>query len=259
MKLIKTTFALLALSIASTSVSQAQNFSDVMNTIFGSNSTTNKNSGRSNTNNNNGLGAGLSNLDISNGLKEALTLGANNASKKLSITDGFLKNAAVKILMPPEARKVEQTLRQFGLGSLADKAILYMNRAAEDAASKAAPIFINAITGMTLNDALGILRGGNNAATNYLKLKTQQQLMTAFSPVVRNSLQKVGAQKVWEEVFSTYNKLPMVTKVNPDLTSYVTQKATEGMFITIAQEEAKIRQNPMGQASSLLRKVFGGK
>src|SRR5690606_29761868 len=143
------------------------------------------------------------------------------------------------------------------LGSLADQAILYMNRAAEDAASKAAPIFINAITKITLNDALGILRGGNNAATSYLKSRTQQELMSAFSPVIKQSLDKVGAQKAWEQAFKAYNQLPMVSKVNTDLTQYVTQKATDGMFVTIAEEEMKIRQNPMGQASDLLRRVFG--
>lgn len=235
---------------------QAQSFGDLLNTVFGENNTTNKNSTKKN---NSGLGAGLSNMDISNGLKEALTLGANNASKKLSIQDGFFKNAAVKILMPPEVRKVESTLRQFGLGSLADEAILYMNRAAEDAASKAAPIFVNAITKMTLDDALGILRGGNNSATNYLKSRTQQELMAAFGPVVKISLDKVGATKAWETAFGAYNKLPMVSKVNTDLTQYVTQKATEGMFVSIAEEEAKIRKNPLGQGSDLLRRVFGSK
>lgn len=232
----------------------AQNWGNIMNSVFGENNTTSKNSTKSTDK---GLGFGLSNLDISNGLKEALTIGANNSSKKLSTTDGFFRNAAVKILMPPEVRKVEQTLRQFGMGSLADKAILYMNRAAEDAASKAGPIFISAISKITLNDALGILRGGNNAATNYLQRATQQELMNAFSPVVRQSLSKVGADKVWQQAFDAYNKLPMVTKVNTDLTNYVTQKTTEGMFKSIAVEELKIRQNPMGQGSNLLRKVFG--
>lgn len=251
-KIITITFLIGVLPV----MGHAQNFNDLLNTVFGKNNTTNRNSTKQSGS---GLGAGLSELDISNGLREALTLGANNASKKLSIQDGFFKNAAIKILMPPEARKVEQTLRQVGLGSLADQAILYMNRAAEDAASKAAPIFIKAITKITLNDALGILRGGNNAATNYLKSRTQQELMSAFSPVIKQSLDKVGAQRAWEQAFNAYNQLPMVSKVNTDLTQYVTQKATDGMFVTIAEEEMKIRQNPMGQASDLLRRVFGSK
>lgn len=252
MKKIKT----IALAIAASGILfaqdvQAQNFGDLLNSVFGN--------GTTNQNKNSGLGAGLSNAEITNGLKEALTLGAQNASKRLSIQDGFFKNAAVKILMPPEARKVEQTLRQFGLGHLANQAILLMNRAAEDAASKAAPIFVNAITSMTLNDALGILRGGNTAATDFLRSRTQAELIKAFTPVIRQSLDKVGANKAWEAAFTAYNKLPLVTKVNPNLTEYVAQKATEGMFITIADEERKIRENPMGQASSLLRKVFGGR
>ena len=249
-------FAIVAAGIATFSIheSRAQSWNDVLNSVFGENSTSNKNSTKQNTG---GLGAGLSNLDISNGLKEALSLGANNASKQLSTTDGFLKNAAVKILMPPEVQKVEKALRQFGMGSLADQAIVAMNRAAEDAASKAGPIFVSAITRITLNDALGILRGGNNAATNYLQRTTQQQLMSAFSPVVKQSLTKVGAERIWQQAFSAYNKLPGVSKVNTDLTNYVTQKATEGMFVSIAAEELKIRQNPTGQASNLLRKVFG--
>lgn len=255
MKKLNKIFLLLAASSFLSFGASAQNFNDMLNTVFGNQS--NQRSGSKNTNN--GLGAGLTNLDISNGLKEALSIGAQNASKRLSVQDGFFKNAAIKILMPPEARKVEQTLRQFGLGNLADQAILYMNRAAEDAASKAAPIFLNAITSITLNDALGILRGGNTAATNYLKSRTQQQLMAAFSPVIRNSLQKVGAQKAWEQAFNAYNKLPMVTKVNTDLTQYVTMKATEGMFVTIADEERKIRENPLGQGSNLIRRVFGNR
>lgn len=231
---------------------QAQSLNDILNSVFGDNA-----SAKSGKSGQGGLGAGLSQGDIAKGLREALSQGATNASKKLSVQDGFFRNAAVKILMPDEAKAVEKTLRQFGMGSLADQAILYMNRAAEDAASKAAPIFIDAITKITLQDALGILRGGNDAATRYLQKMTQQQLVTAFSPVIKNSLSKVGADRAWQQAFSAYNKLPLTNKVNTDLTQYVTMKATEGMFKSIAEEEMKIRKNPAARTTDILKRVFG--
>ncbi|MFT4061932.1 MAG: DUF4197 domain-containing protein [Edaphocola sp.] len=142
--------------------------------------------------------------------------------------------------------------------SMVDKAILAMNRAAEDAANQAAPIFINAITTMSIQDGLGILTGGNNAATNYLKGRTTASLTTAFTPVIEKSLAKTGATSLWKNVFTTYNRIS-ATKVNPSLTGYVTERALEGLFLTIGQEEAKIRTNPAAQVTSLLQKVFGGK
>ena len=161
--------------------------------------------------------------------------------------------------MPPEAQKVERALRSVGLGGEVDKAILAMNRAAEDAAAQAAPIFINAIKAMTIQDGLGILQGGNGAATRYLKGKTTAQLTNAFRPVIENSLRKVDATKYWAEVFRLYNQMPFVSKVNPDLTAYVTEKALSGLFVTVEQEENKIRQNPSARVTDLLRKVFGAK
>ena len=197
----------------------------------------------------------LSNEEIISGLKEALQVGTEKGANKLSAVDGFFKDAAIKILMPAEAQKAEKTLRNLGLGKQVDNAILSMNRAAEDAAKSAAPIFINAIKGMSFQDALGILRGGDNAATGYLKDKTTISLTEAFRPVIENSLKKVDATKYWNTVFTSYNKLSP-DKVNPDLSAYVTEKALAGMFYQVAQEEQKIRKDPMARTSDILKKVF---
>ncbi len=205
-------------------------------------------------------GAGLSNTDIVGGLKEALTLGAQKSAGRLSVVDGFLKDAAVKILLPPEAQKVEKTLRSLGMGSLVDDAIASMNHAAEDAAKSAAPIFVNAVKNMSIQDALGILRGPDTAATSYLKKTTTPDLSKAFKPVIDTSLRKTDATKYWKTVFDTYNSLPTTfKKVDPDLSSYVTLRAMNGIFYYVAQEEAKIRKDPAAQATDLLKKVFGSK
>lgn len=255
-------FAGLALS-ATTAQAQNNNVSvgDVLNGIFGNGKNNNNQNGTSNTNSGSGNSLGsLSNADIANGLKEALSIGAKNASGRLSTTNGFFGNALIKILMPPEAKKVENTLRSFGMGQIVDKAVLSMNRAAEDAAGKAAPIFVNAITGMSIQDGLNILTGGNGAATNYLKMKTTDALTQAFKPVISQSLSKVGATALWNNVFSTYNKLPTTrSKINPDLTGYVTERALAGLFTNIADEENKIRTNPASRVTGLLQKVFGAK
>lgn len=199
----------------------------------------------------------ITNTEIVSGLKQALEIGAKNATGKLSVTNGFFGNALVKVMMPPEAAKVENTLRQVGLGAYVDKAILAMNRAAEDAAVQAQPIFINAITGMTVQDAIGILKGNNDAATQYLKGKTSAQLTAAFKPVISASLDKVNATKYWAEVFEVYNNLPTTfNKVNPDLASYVTDRALNGVFLYIAEEEGKIRNNPAARVTDILKKVF---
>lgn len=197
----------------------------------------------------------LSNEEIIGGLKEALQVGTEKGTTKLSAVDGFFKDAVIKILMPEEAKKAEKTLRGMGLGRQVDNAILSMNRAAEDAAKSAAPIFINAIKGMSFQDALGILRGGDNAATNYLKDKTTISLTEAFRPVIESSLKKVDATKHWNTVFTTYNKFSS-EKVNPDLSAYVTEKALTGIFYQVAQEEQKIRKDPFARTSDLLKKVF---
>lgn len=199
----------------------------------------------------------LSNTEVVNGLKQALQVGTQNSAKKLSAVNGYFGNQLIKIAMPPEAQKVEQALRDIGMGSKVDQAVLSMNRAAEDAATKAVPIFVNAITNMSIQDGMSILKGDNNAATNFLRSKTYAALTVAFAPEIKKSLDKVNATKYWGDVFNAYDRIPFVEKVNPDLTSYVTDKALNGLFISIAQEEANIRSNPNARVTDLLKKVFG--
>lgn len=206
---------------------------------------------------NNGNSSSLSNGDIVSGLKEALSVGSQKSVDQLSITDGFFKNNAIKILMPQEARDAESTLRRLGLGSQVDDAILTMNRAAEDAAKSAAPIFMQAIKEISIQDGLTILKGNDSAATTFLRSKTITSLTAAFKPVVEESLVKVDATKYWKDVFTSYNKVPFVKKVNPDLTAYVTDKALEGLFYQVALEEAKIRKDPAARVTDILKKVFG--
>lgn len=205
-----------------------------------------------------GSKSNLSNADITEGLKQALQVGTQNAAGRLSAVNGYLGNSLIKIVLPPEASSVESTMREFGMGTYVDKAITSMNRAAEDAASKAVPIFVNAITQMTIQDGLSILQGSNDAATQYLKTKTTASLTAAFTPVIKESLGKVDATKYWSQVFTLYNRLPTTrNKINPDLVSYVTDRALNGLFVTIAQEEGKIRVDPAAQVTDLLKKVFG--
>jgi hypothetical protein len=196
-------------------------------------------------------------LEINNGLKQALELGTSKSSDQLSAVNGFFGNAAVKILFPPEAQKVEKTLRSIGLGKLADNVILSLNRAAEDAAVQAKPIFVNAIKQMTLTDVTNILLGSQDAATQYFKRTTTLQLSAKFRPVIQTSLNKVGATKYYTDAANAYNKIPLVSKVNPDISDYVTQKAISGLFLEIAQEELNIRQNLGARTTPLLQKVFG--
>ena len=205
-----------------------------------------------------GGGGGLTNDDIVAGLKEALSVGAKNSAGKLSAMDGFFKNQAIKLLIPPEAKKVESALRSAGLGSQVDKAILSMNRAAEEASKSAAPIFVDAIKQMSFQDALGILKGADTAATSYLKGKTTSPLTASFRPVIEEALKKTDATKYWKDLFDTYNRLPTtIKKINPDLPAYVTDKALYGMFIQVAEEEKKIRKDPAARVSDILKKVFG--
>ena len=197
----------------------------------------------------------LSTDEVVQGLKEALKVGTDSSTRKLSLLDGFYKDAAIKILMPPEAQKVERTLRDVGLGSVVDKAVLSMNRAAEDASKYVGNIFLNAIKQMTIQDAFGILRGGDFAATNYLKQKTTPELTAAFSPVISKSLDKTDATKYWKDVFSVYNRFSK-SPVNTDLNAYVTQKALDGLFYNIGLEEQKIRKDPAARITDILKKVF---
>ena len=198
----------------------------------------------------------LSTNEIVSGLKEALSLGAEKSGSKLSVADGFFKDAAVKILLPEEVREVEKKMRMLGMGKMVDKAVLSMNRAAEDASKSAAPIFIAAIKKMTVTDALNILRGNDTAATGYLRKSTSPELISAFMPVVEESLKKVDATKYWEDVFTTYNRFSS-KPVDTDINSYVTAKALDGIFYYVAQEEINIRENPAGRVTDMLKKVFG--
>lgn len=201
---------------------------------------------------------GLSSTEVANGLKEALNIGVTKGAEKLSAVDGFFKDAAIKILMPAEAQKVIDVVSKVPGGQkMIDDAILSMNRAAEDAAKSAAPIFVTAIKNMSINDAFAILKGGDSAATTYLRNQTTKPLTEAFRPAIEQSLAKVNATQYWNAVFSTYNKVPFAKKINPDLTGYVTDKALAGMFYQVAQEEQKIRKNPVAQTTDLLKKVFG--
>ncbi len=198
----------------------------------------------------------LSNAEIGNGLKAALKEGVTKQVSKLTAEDGFYKNEAVKILLPEELQKVDKKLRQLGMSKMADEGIKVLNRAAEDAVKEATPIFVNAITSMTITDAKNILMGADNSATTYLEKSTTKPLYAKFSPVVSTSLNNVGADVVWKNIIDKYNGLPLVTKVNPDLTDYVTGKALEGVFKMITVEEKNIRTNLSSRTSDILKKVF---
>jgi len=199
---------------------------------------------------------GLSNSQIASGLKEALNKGIDKEVSKLMAPDGFYKDQMVIILLPAELQKVDKTLRDIGLGQLADEGLKLLNSAASDAVKEAKPIFVNAITTMTFDDAKNILLGDQTAATDYLKQKTSSQLYQKFKPQVQSSLNKVGADDVWHDIITRYNQIPFVEKVNPDLTDYVTQKAMEGVFKKVAVEEQKIRTDINERTSDLLKEVF---
>lgn len=201
-------------------------------------------------------GTGLSQAEIGNGLKEALNNGVSKQVSKLTATDGFFKNEAVKILLPDELQKVDKTLRDIGLSNLADEGLKVINRAAEDAVKEATPIFVDAVKQMTFNDAKNILMGDDRSATTYLQNTTSNALYSKFNPVIQNSFAKVGADKVWSQIITKYNSVPFVTKVNPDLTDYTTNKAMDGVFKMIAVEEKNIRNNLSSRTSDLLKKVF---
>ncbi len=202
------------------------------------------------------LGNVLGNADIAAGLKAALDKGIADQVTKLTATDGFYKNAAVKILLPEELQQVDRTLRSIGLSSLADEGLKVLNRAAEDAVKESIPIFTDAVRKMTFTDAKNILMGGDNSATMYLQSSTSTALYGKFSPVVKKSLGTVGADRVWANIITKYNAVPLVKKVNPDLNDYVTDQALEGVFKMVAVEEKDIRTNVAARTSDILRRVF---
>ncbi|OXB22574.1 hypothetical protein B0A80_15815 [Flavobacterium tructae] len=199
---------------------------------------------------------GTGNVDIASGLKEALNKGITKQVSKLTTEDGFYKNEAVKILMPEELQRVDATLRKIGLSSLADEGIKAMNRAAEDAVKEATPIFVSAVKNMSFTDAKNILLGNESAATSYLQNSTTTALYSKFNPVIKTSFEKVGADVIWTNIIKKYNTIPLVRKVNPDLTDYTTNQALAGVFKMIAVEEKDIRTNINARTSPLLKKVF---
>lgn len=202
-------------------------------------------------------GTGSTNLlDISGGLRQALDMGISKQVTLLTQRDGFYKNSLVKINEPSELNKVNKALRDIGLGNLADKGIEALNRAAEDAVKEATPIFVNAVKTITFSDAKSILLGNDSAATSYLTSRTKNALYAKFNPVIKNSFNKVGADKIWANIIAKYNSIPFTQNVNPDLTDYVTSKALDGVYKMIAIEEKKIRNNLNSRSTDLLRKVF---
>lgn len=200
----------------------------------------------------------VSEAEAGQGIKEALGQGLSRAVSSLNKTDAFFGNQFYKILLPPEVQKVERTLRAIGLGQTMDKAILQINRGAEDAVGFATPIFVNAIKQMTITDAINIIKGPKNGATNFFKQKTSEALITAFSPSVKNSLDKVEATRYYGDLVNGYNKLPTTrNKLNPDLTAYVVGKTVDALFDQIAKEELEIRENPVKRTTEIMKKVFG--
>lgn len=206
-----------------------------------------------------GTGNAVTTAEVAEGLKEALIKGISTGSDLVSLTDGYFKNPEIKIPFPPDVKKVEDRLRQIGFGNDVDKFVMTLNRGAEDAAKEAKPIFIAAIKAMTIQDAWSILRGTDDAATQYLKRTTSAQLKEKFQPVIQTSLDKVSATRYYTDIVTRYNKIPTVQKVNPDLNDYATDKAIEGLFLMIAKEEKNIRQNPVARTTELLKRVFGAK
>ncbi|WP_127024421.1 DUF4197 domain-containing protein [Flagellimonas beolgyonensis] len=201
-------------------------------------------------------GTGIGNAEIAQGLREALNMGIEKQVNKLALENGFFKNELVKILLPQELQKVDKTLRDIGLSSLADEGLRILNRAAEDAIGEATPIFVDAVKGITFNDARQILLGADNAATQYLERTTQTQLYNKFNPIIQNSFQKVGADKIWTNIITKYNSLPLTNDVNPDLTDYTTNEALKGVYTMIALEEKEIRTKVSSRTTDLLKKVF---
>jgi hypothetical protein len=199
---------------------------------------------------------GITNDQIANGLKEALNNGITNQVSTLAVEDGFFKNELTRILLPEELQKVDKTLRSIGLSKVADEGLKVLNRAAEDAVSEAIPIFVDAIKGMTFTDAKNILLGEKNAATSYLQSATSEALYQKFNPIIQQSFQKVGADKIWTDLITKYNNLPLTNDVNPDLTDYVTGEALKGVFTMVEVEEKEIRANVGKRTTDLLRTVF---
>ncbi len=199
----------------------------------------------------------LTNTEVINGLREALTVGTNNSTSLTSKLDGFYKNPEIFIPFPPEVIKVKNTVEDLGMEKQVNEFVMTMNRAAETASKDAGPIFVNAIKGMTISDGFAILKGEDNAATMFLKNKTSGELKLKFNPVVKDAISKVQVTKYWNPVINTYNKIPFIEKQNPNLEDYITTKAMDGLFIMIEKEEKKIRKDPLARVTDILKRVFG--
>ncbi|MCH7535356.1 MAG: DUF4197 domain-containing protein [Bacteroidetes bacterium] len=198
----------------------------------------------------------LTNSDIIQGLKEALTVGVKNVTGTISQLDGFNNNTRIKLPFPPEVDNVKEKLISLGMQNQVDKFVLTLNRAAEESSKKAFQIFRKAVTDMTITDGINILKGEDNAATAYLKSKTETALKTAFHPIVAEAINKVEVTKYWNPLISTYNKIPFVDKKDPDLEKYIIDRALIGIFTLVEDEEARIRKDPIARVSEILKKVF---
>ena len=199
---------------------------------------------------------GVTDSEINSGLKQALQFGIDKEVTSLATEDGFFKNELVRIGLPPELQKVDKTLRDVGLDNLADEGLRVLNRAAEDAVGEAIPVFASAVKEISFADARNILLGNDDAATSYLATKTETELYAKFSPIINNSLEKVGANQVWSNLIQRYNAIPLTSKVNPDLTDYVTNEALDGVYRMIEKEEKDIRNSLNSRTTDLLRRVF---
>jgi len=203
-----------------------------------------------------GSGNSFTESEAVQGIREALINGTGKGVDIVSLKDGYFGNPQIKIPFPDDAKMVESRLRSMGMGKEVDNAILSINRAAEDAAREAKPIFVSAITNMSITDAIGIVKGPDDAATGYLRKTTTPDLRTKFKPVIKSSLDKVQATRYWTDLINTYNKIPFIQKVNPDLAAFVTTRAIDGLFVMIAKEEKQIRKDPVARTSDILKKVF---
>ena len=201
--------------------------------------------------------APLTRAEVTQALKDALSRGVTRGVAVASASDGYFGNPQLKIELPEEAQRMETTLRKLGFGAEVDKAVLRINRAAEEAASRARPIFIKAITEMTIYGAFDILNGDQDAATRYLRSSTYDELYDQFRPVIAEALEETAATRYYDDIVTRYNALPFTSNLDPDLAGHVTEGAIDGLFVLIAEEEARIRSNPAARTTRLLQRVFG--
>jgi len=199
---------------------------------------------------------GVTQEEVAIGLKSALIIGINRSFYQASQPNGFYNNKKIRIGFPEEAEKVESTLRRIGLSNQVDNFIIQLNRGAEKATYQAKPIFIETIDQMDIEDAWTILRGDQDAATQYLRINASAKLYQQFAPIVKRNLDEVKATYYYKEIINRYNRLPSVQKVNPNLEEYATKRAMAGLFYLIAKEEERIRENPTARTTSVIRKVF---